>query len=100
LPLCRAVAVPERPFSLAATHRILGEYAIDGDLLAQSFNELLTNVGQPPFVPKVVPKEEEAPPATPTARTITKSVVLSDGTYATQVVQSLMDCGNPPGVWD
>lgn len=59
---------------------------MEPELLSQSFMELITNVGSPPFLPKVVSKEEEAAAATPAkTTTVTKSIVLSDGTYATQV---------------
>jgi hypothetical protein len=59
---------------------------VEPELLSQSFMELITNVGSPPFLPKVVTKEEEAAAATPAkTTTVTKSIVLSDGTYATQV---------------
>lgn len=68
--------------------RILGEYAVDPEMLSSAFTELITNIGSPPFIQKTVSKDDEAAagsaqPAKTT--TVTKSVVLSDGTYATQV---------------
>lgn len=71
---------------------------MEPELLSQSFMELITNVGSPPFLPKVVTKEEEAAAATPAkTTTVTKSIVLSDGTYATQVRQHIiMPAALPP----
>lgn len=62
---------------------ILGEYCSTADSLDEAFTDVVTQVGEAPFIEKVQEeKTEEAP------KLITKNVVLSDGTYATQTVYS------------
>lgn len=64
---------------------ILGEYCSSPDILEEAFNDITGLVGEAPFVaqPKKDDAEKEAAP-----KIITKNVVLSDGTYATQTVYS------------
>jgi len=64
---------------------ILGEYCTEGSLLEQAFNEIKENLGEPPFTVGPV-AEEEGEDAKKDGSVVTKNVVLSDGTYATQSV--------------
>lgn len=65
---------------------ILGEYSTSPEILEEAFGDITEQIGEAPFVNKVEQKseskEEEAP------KIITKNVVLSDGTYATQTIYS------------
>jgi coatomer subunit beta len=64
---------------------IIGEYAGSetSDLLDDSFNEIIGNLGDPPFIAAEEVKEEEF-----VSEAITKNVVLADGTYATQTTMT------------
>ena len=69
---------------------ILGEYALEPALRTQAFDCILANAGQPPYLPKVLlgandGEGEGGGGQVPTQQLVTKSVVLSDGTYATQM---------------
>ena len=73
---------------LAVALWILGEYC-EGELLEAATDELDRALGEPPFSGAVVAKpaegaEAEAAAAAAAASSAGKSVVLSDGTYATQ----------------
>lgn len=69
---------------------ILGEYAaLEPTLLSKAFDELVNAAGSPPFLPREEPSATAAAAAAaaaPAQQVVTKSVVLSDGTYATQAV--------------
>jgi coatomer subunit beta len=71
---------------------ILGEYCELADTLSEAFQEITTQLGKPPFITAKEDKEakERAAAAAAAAgpKMITKNVVLSDGTYATQTVYS------------
>jgi len=66
---------------------LLGEYSVEADLCTSTFEELSNAVGKPPyndfFATKTVTTPKAPEDSGPTA--VTRSVVLSDGTYATQV---------------
>jgi len=64
---------------------ILGEYSTDLGLLTEAFEEVMANLGEPPFV---APEDEakDEPDFVPQA--VTKNVVLADGTYATQTTMT------------
>lgn len=69
---------------------ILGEYALESALRTQAFDCILANAGQPPYVSKRVLGRDEGEGEgmggqVPAQQLVTKSVVLSDGTYATQM---------------
>jgi coatomer subunit beta len=62
---------------------IIGEYCEDADLISEGFAALKEHVGSLPFTNAAEKKKEvEAPSNAPVAQT--KTVVLEDGTYATQ----------------
>ena len=72
---------------------ILGEYAGENDKVEQLeevFNDIVTEVGDPPFVLNKDKKSESDAAAGTAAsnepRMVTKNVILADGTYATQTV--------------
>mmetsp|Transcript_13203 Transcript_13203/g.19699 ORF Transcript_13203/g.19699 Transcript_13203/m.19699 type:complete len:975 (-) Transcript_13203:412-3336(-) len=70
---------------------ILGEYCDTPDILQEAFDDITTQLGEPPFVVKSKDKEaadKAAADAAAGPKMITKNVVLSDGTYATQTVYS------------
>jgi len=71
---------------------ILGEYAMEPTLRKEAFDCLLANAGQPPYLPKSTPAMKEGVGEggreggnAPGQQLVSKSVVLADGTYATQV---------------
>uniref|UniRef100_A0A7S2PNF9 Coatomer subunit beta n=1 Tax=Leptocylindrus danicus TaxID=163516 RepID=A0A7S2PNF9_9STRA len=68
---------------------ILGEYCNDSMLLKEAFEEITNQLGEAPYLLVTesadnVAKEESAPKK----EVVTKNVVLSDGTYATQTAYS------------
>ena len=63
---------------------ILGEYCDELDLVSEAFEEISTNLGDPPFVEEAKKEDDEA--FVPQA--VTKNVVLADGTYATQTTMT------------
>uniref|UniRef100_A0A7S3L9L6 Coatomer subunit beta n=1 Tax=Amphora coffeiformis TaxID=265554 RepID=A0A7S3L9L6_9STRA len=70
---------------------ILGEYSETADAIEGSYQAIVEQAGQPPFL--IQPKdkeaaEKEAAAAAAAPKMVTKNVVLSDGTYATQTVYS------------
>ena len=69
---------------------ILGEYCEDGEKMEEAFDVVTGQLGDASFVLK--PEEKEAAKTTEAAaeprKMVTKNVVLSDGTYATQTVYS------------
>ena len=71
---------------------ILGEYSGENDKVEQleeMFNDIVEEVGEPPFVldkDKKAESEAAADGASNEPRMVTKNVILSDGTYATQTV--------------
>ena len=64
---------------------ILGEYCTELSLVTEAFEELVANLGEPPFaaVEESTEKEAEFVP-----EAITKNIVLADGTYATQTTMT------------
>jgi len=70
---------------------ILGEYCNDADTLAEAFATIQLQLGSPPFIVHAQEKEaieKAAIEAAEAPKMVTKNVVLSDGTYATQTVYS------------
>lgn len=68
---------------------ILGEYCETADVLGEAFEDINTQLGEACFVLKNNEKkaqEKAAADAAAGPKMITKNVVLSDGTYATQTV--------------
>ena len=65
---------------------ILGEYSEGAEILQESFTDITTQLGEPPFVKKIEDKKEKKEDDQP--KMVTKNVVLADGTYATQTVYS------------
>mmetsp|Transcript_10254 Transcript_10254/g.21075 ORF Transcript_10254/g.21075 Transcript_10254/m.21075 type:complete len:956 (-) Transcript_10254:55-2922(-) len=63
---------------------ILGEYCVEEETIKDAFEEIMTNLGDAPYL--VVEKNEVKKDEEPTM--VTKNVVLADGTYATQTVMS------------
>lgn len=64
---------------------IVGEYCLTPELQQDSFDTIVELLGEPPFLPQIKDsenKETEAP------KLVTKNVILSDGTYATQTSYS------------
>jgi len=78
---------------------ILGEYS-EGGMVTESFDTITEQLGEPPFV--VVSKDKKNEDGTAVddgaPKLVTKNVVLSDGTYATQTVYS--ESIKPVGVTD
>ena len=70
---------------------ILGEYCEDSDTLTEAFDTITEQLGEPPFIINAEEKEaaeKAAAEASAAPKMVTKNVVLSDGTYATQTVYS------------
>ena len=70
---------------------ILGEYCEDADTLTEAFETITQQLGPPPFIINADEKaaqEKAAVAAAEAPKLISKNVVLSDGTYATQTVYS------------
>lgn len=70
---------------------ILGEYCEDADTLTEAFETITQQLGPPPFTINADEKaaqEKAAVAAAEAPKLISKNVVLSDGTYATQTVYS------------
>eukprot|EP00586_Coscinodiscus_wailesii_P000709 CAMPEP_0172484904 /NCGR_PEP_ID=MMETSP1066-20121228/12573_1 /TAXON_ID=671091 /ORGANISM="Coscinodiscus wailesii, Strain CCMP2513" /LENGTH=972 /DNA_ID=CAMNT_0013249731 /DNA_START=152 /DNA_END=3073 /DNA_ORIENTATION=+ len=65
---------------------ILGEYCTSADVLEEAFGDVTKQLGEPPFVKAEDVKKEKDDDAAP--KLVTKNVILSDGTYATQTVYS------------
>jgi len=61
---------------------IIGEYCDDADMLSEGFDTLKEHVGSLPFTIQQEKKEVEPTASAPSVTT--KTVVLEDGTYATQ----------------
>jgi coatomer subunit beta len=63
---------------------IIGEYGGESaEIMQTAFDEVIANIGEPPFVPPDEVKEEEF-----VSEAITKNIVLADGTYATQTTMT------------
>mmetsp|Transcript_15984 Transcript_15984/g.37704 ORF Transcript_15984/g.37704 Transcript_15984/m.37704 type:complete len:975 (+) Transcript_15984:59-2983(+) len=68
---------------------ILGEYTESADSITEAFDTIVEQAGEPPFIIQTKDKEAEKEAAEAEApKMVTKNVVLSDGTYATQTVYS------------
>lgn len=70
---------------------ILGEYTETVESITEAFETVTEQVGDPPFLLDVKDKEEAekaAAEASEGPKIITKNVILSDGTYATQSIYS------------
>jgi coatomer subunit beta len=70
---------------------ILGEYCSDAETLGEAFEAITEQLGPPPFIVQSAEKEaaeKAALAAAEAPKLISKNVVLSDGTYATQTVYS------------
>ena len=65
---------------------ILGEYCVDDDNVRDTFEEILINLGEAPYIE--APKKEDDAKGSNEPTFVTKNVVLADGTYATQTVMS------------
>lgn len=68
---------------------ILGEYCESADTVETSFDEIITLMGDSSFVLKKDEKQAQEKAAAEAAagpKMVTKNIVLSDGTYATQTV--------------
>jgi coatomer subunit beta len=61
---------------------IVGEYSAELGLVTEAFEELMGNLGEPPFL--VAAEEAKGDDEPFVAKAVTKNVVLADGTYATQ----------------
>ena len=83
---------------------ILGEYCNDSEVLVEAFDTITEQLGEPPFMVDPDEKAEAEKAAAEAAagpKMITKNVVLSDGTYATQTVYSetkLPETDNSPAL--
>ena len=79
---------------------ILGEYSEEQDnMITDSFTTITEQLGEPPFVTlQAEENKKEDAAATEAPKLITKNVVLSDGTYATQTVYS--EASKPAAVTD
>jgi coatomer subunit beta len=70
---------------------ILGEYCETVDSITEAYQGIMEQAGQPPFIVQTKEKEaleKAAAEAAAGPKLVTKNVVLSDGTYATQTVYS------------
>jgi len=70
---------------------ILGEYCETAEVLGEAFDDINTQLGEASFVLKNDEKQAQEKAAAEAAagpKMVTKNVVLSDGTYATQTVYS------------
>ena len=70
---------------------ILGEYTENADGITEAFDTIVEQAGEPPYIIQAKEKEAEEKAAAEAAsgpKIVTKNVVLSDGTYATQTVYS------------
>ncbi|KAL7568445.1 hypothetical protein ACA910_012158 [Epithemia clementina (nom. ined.)] len=70
---------------------IVGEYTEDAAGITEAFDTIIEQAGEPPYIVQAKEKEaaEKAAAAAATGpKLVTKNVVLSDGTYATQTVYS------------
>lgn len=65
---------------------ILGEYCETPELLKEAFGDIIREVGNAPYSTQLKKDDENKSADAP--KYITKNVVLSDGTYATQTVYS------------
>lgn len=77
---------------------ILGEYSEHKDgMITEAFDTITQQLGEPPFVVMAPPEKEDGGDAS-APKLVTKNVVLSDGTYATQTVYS--EASKPSNVND
>jgi len=67
---------------------IIGEYCISPDNLEDAFDTVTNLIGEAPFTQQVVTTTDDEKAKSAAPKLITKNVVLSDGTYATQTVYS------------
>lgn len=70
---------------------IIGEYSETDSAIEEAFEAIVEQTGEPPFLVQAKDKEaaeKEAAAAAAGPKMVTKNVVLSDGTYATQTVYS------------
>ena len=70
---------------------ILGEYTENAEGITEAFDAVIEQAGEPPYIIQTKDKEAEEKAAAEDAsgpKMVTKNVVLSDGTYATQTVYS------------
>lgn len=67
---------------------IIGEYSDSPDALEEAWDGIVEESGLPPFFMKETKKEGEGESKEEAPKIITKNVVLSDGTYATQTSYS------------
>jgi len=70
---------------------IIGEYCEEADALEESFEEIINQLGEVDFVLQTdqkQAKEKAEAEAAAGPKMVTKNIVLSDGTYATQTVYS------------
>uniref|UniRef100_A0A7S2UK79 Coatomer subunit beta n=1 Tax=Attheya septentrionalis TaxID=420275 RepID=A0A7S2UK79_9STRA len=70
---------------------ILGEYCVTSDKLQEAFVDITAQLGDPPFLLKSNEKDAQEKAVADAAagpKLVTKNVILSDGTYATQTVYS------------
>ena len=71
---------------MCITMWILGEYCVEAESIQSAFDDVMSELGEPPFIVVEENKDEKKEEKEPT--TTTKNVVLADGTYATQTVYS------------
>lgn len=67
---------------------ILGEYTETLTLVQEAYETVSEQAGEPPFLLKSKDKEEAEKVTETAPKVITKNVILSDGTYATQTIYS------------
>uniref|UniRef100_A0A7S2YIL5 Coatomer subunit beta n=1 Tax=Entomoneis paludosa TaxID=265537 RepID=A0A7S2YIL5_9STRA len=69
---------------------ILGEYTESAESITEAFDTIAEQAGEPPYIVQTKEKEaaDKAAEADSGPKMVTKNVVLSDGTYATQTVYS------------
>ena len=68
---------------------ILGEYTETTESIVEAFEAITEQAGEPPFLLKTKDKDEEEKAAADAGpKIVTKNVILSDGTYATQTIYS------------
>jgi len=77
------------PSVLGVALWILGEYCTEGNQLDQAFEEIKSNLAEPPFTFKSAEDIDAAKKIAPESKITTKNVILSDGTYATQSISTL-----------
>jgi len=67
---------------------IIGEYCISPDNLEDAFDTVTSLIGEAPYTQQAISTTDDEKAKSAAPKLVTKNVVLSDGTYATQTVYS------------